>query len=103
MTKLVLSNDALQLTFNPHRGQLALASIMYSLTADFATSILRSVAQQSAPFLRFLDHTNTHTYTHTHTQFVAEAATYTTHIKHKRRTFIISAGFKAAIPVIKRQ
>jgi hypothetical protein len=35
-------------------------------------------------------------------QFVAEAATYTTHNKHKRRTYMPSAGFEPAIPAIKR-
>jgi hypothetical protein len=33
---------------------------------------------------------------------VAEAATYTTYTKHKRRTVVPSAGFEPAIPVIKR-
>jgi len=65
--------------------------------------------------LRFLDHPQlgarerTHTHTHTHTvtipwtayQFVAKAATYTTHNKHKRRTSIPSAGFEPTIPAIK--
>jgi hypothetical protein len=34
-------------------------------------------------------------------QLVAEAATYTTHNKHKRRTSMLSAGFDPAIPAIK--
>jgi len=32
----------------------------------------------------------------------AEAATYTSHNKHKRQTSMPSAGFKLAIPAIKR-
>jgi hypothetical protein len=53
-----------------------------------------------------------HTRTHTHTQPVAriwnsdqsvvEAATYTTHYKHKRRTSMFSAGFEPAIPATER-
>ena len=35
-------------------------------------------------------------------QHVAEAATYTTHSKHKRRTSMPSVGFEPAIPAIKR-
>jgi len=35
-------------------------------------------------------------------QLVAEAATYTKHNKHKRRTSMPSAGFEPAIPAIKR-
>jgi hypothetical protein len=76
--------------------------------------------------LKFLDHTqldtrartlthahareHTHTLARTHTltiglhlmryQPVAEDDTYTTHKKHKRRTFMPSAGFKPAIPSI---
>jgi hypothetical protein len=54
--------------------------------------------------------THTHTHTHTHTagliwasdQLVPGAATYTTFNKHKRRTFMPSAGFERAIPVIER-
>ena len=34
-------------------------------------------------------------------QPVEEAATYTTHSKHKTRTFMPSAGFELAIPAIK--
>jgi hypothetical protein len=50
--------------------------------------------------------------THTHTpvgllwtndQLVAEAATYATHNKHKRRTSVHSVGFEPAIPAIKWQ
>ena len=33
-------------------------------------------------------------------QLVAEAAAYTTHNKHKRRTFIPSVGFEPAIPAV---
>jgi hypothetical protein len=35
-------------------------------------------------------------------QLVAEAATYTTHNKHKRRTSMPSEGFKPAIPAIEQ-
>jgi hypothetical protein len=35
-------------------------------------------------------------------QLVAEAATYTTHNKHKRRTYMPSEGFEPAIPAIER-
>ena len=35
-------------------------------------------------------------------QLVAEDATYTTHNKHKRRTFMPSAGFEPAIPALER-
>jgi len=35
-------------------------------------------------------------------QPVAETTTYTTDNKHKRRTFMHSAGFEPAIPAIKR-
>jgi hypothetical protein len=35
-------------------------------------------------------------------QHVAEAATYTTHSKHKTRTSMPSVGFEPAIPAIKR-
>jgi hypothetical protein len=53
-----------------------------------------------------------YTIRHTHTQLVGlfwtsdqlvvEAATYTTHNKHKRRISMPSAGFEPAIPVIER-
>jgi len=59
-----------------------------------------------------MSYTQTHTHTHTHTytvgllltsdQPVAEAATYRTHNKHKRRTFMPSVGFEPAIPAIMR-
>ena len=35
-------------------------------------------------------------------QLVAEAATYTTHNKHKRRTSVSSARFEPAIPAVER-
>jgi hypothetical protein len=35
-------------------------------------------------------------------QLVAEAATYTTHNKYKRQTFMPSAVFETAIPAIER-
>jgi hypothetical protein len=35
-------------------------------------------------------------------QLVAEAATYTTHIKHNRGTFVPSSAFKRAILAIER-
>jgi hypothetical protein len=59
-------------------------------------------------------HTNTNTNTHTHTntytvrlfstsdQLVAEATTYTTHKKHKRRTSMLSVGFEPAILATER-
>ena len=62
--------------------------------------------------LRFLDHAHTHTRTHRHThavrflsrsdQLVAEAATDTTHDKHKTQTSMPPAGSEPAIPVIER-
>ena len=67
-----------------------------------------------SPLVRFLDHTHTHTHSPTHTdkervgllwtndQLVAEAATYTTHTTHNRRTSISSAGFERAIPAVRR-
>jgi hypothetical protein len=57
---------------------------------------------------RFLDYTKLVTHTHTvgllwtSDQLVAEAATYTTHNKHKRRTSIPSAGFELIIPAVER-
>jgi hypothetical protein len=55
-------------------------------------------------------HSKTHTHTHTHPirllatsiQNVSEAATYTTHNQHNKRTSMPSAGFEPAIPKIKR-
>jgi hypothetical protein len=53
-------------------------------------------------------HTDTHTHTHpvgllwASDQLVADAATYTTHNKHERRTSLLSAGLKPAIPAIER-
>ena len=52
----------------------------------------------------------THTHTHTHVIWllwtsdhpVAEAATYTTQNKQKRRSLLSSSGFKPAIPAIKQ-
>jgi hypothetical protein len=35
-------------------------------------------------------------------QLVAEATTYTTHNKHRRRTSMLFVGFELAIPVIKQ-
>ena len=48
-----------------------------------------------------------HRVKHTHTagrtpQIVAEAATYTTHIKLEGRIYILAAGFEPAIPTTKR-
>ena len=51
-----------------------------------------------------------HIYTHTppvgllrtSEQLVSEAATYTTHNKYKRRTFMFSAEFEPVVPAIKR-
>ena len=53
---------------------------------------------------------SSHTDTQTHPvgllwasdQLVADAATYTTHNKHERRTSLLSAGLKPAIPAIER-
>jgi predicted signal transduction protein with EAL and GGDEF domain len=50
-------------------------------------------------------HIQTHTHTHTqpagllwtNEQLVAEAATYTTHNRHKRRTTMLPMGFETAI------
>jgi hypothetical protein len=54
----------------------------------------------------FLDHTHTHTQQvgllSTSDQQVAEAATYTTHNIHKRRTSMPSAGLEMAIPAIRQ-
>ena len=59
-----------------------------------------------------VSHKVTHTHTHTHThpvgllctscQPVAEAASYGTRNKYKRRTFMSSAGIEPAIPATKR-
>ena len=50
---------------------------------------------QAASLFRYLDHTNTHTHSVglllASDQLVAEAATYTTHNKHNRRTAMPSA------------
>jgi hypothetical protein len=53
----------------------------------------------------FIDHKQFDTYRVglcTSDQFVAEAAAYTTHKKHKRRTSIPSARFEPAIATLKR-
>jgi hypothetical protein len=50
--------------------------------------------------LRFIVHTISRTPLHRE-QLVPEAATYTMHNKHRRRTSMPSAGFKHAIPAIK--
>ena len=71
------------------------------------------MAQQTNPGLgRFvLEVSISHTIGHTHTpgrflrtsdRLVAEAATYTTHNKHKGRTSMPSAGFEPTIPAIKQ-
>jgi len=56
--------------------------------------------------LKFLDHTQTDTHRtgllRTIEQLVAEAATYTKHDKHNRRTSTPSAGFEPVTPAIKR-
>ena len=58
-----------------------------------------------------MTHTHNHTHTHTHTHGKtalyersarAEAATYTTHKKHKRRTSMLSVGFESAILATER-
>ena len=72
--------------------------------------LLYSFLWPMSPLVRLLDHTHTHTHTHTHRvgllwtsdQLVAEAATYTTHTTHKRRTAMPSAGFERGIPATKR-
>jgi hypothetical protein len=63
---------------------------------------------KAASFFKFLDFTHTHTHTHTvrllwtRDGSVAEAATSTTHNKHKRRTSMPSAGFEPVIPATER-
>jgi len=62
--------------------------------------------------IHILTHTHRHTHTHTHTypagllltsvQLVAEAATNKTRNKHKRRTFMPSAGLEPASPPIEQ-
>ena len=53
--------------------------------------------------LRFLAHTQLYTHTwHESSELVAEAATYTTHDKHKRRTIVPLGGFEPSISSIKR-
>ena len=55
-------------------------------------------------------YTHTHTDTHTHTHIpgrttlneLPEAATYTTHNKHKTRTSVPSPRFETAIPAIRQ-
>jgi hypothetical protein len=56
-----------------------------------------------------LSHTHARTHTHTHCsllwindQLITQAAAYTTHNKHKGRTFMPSAGIEPAIPAIMR-
>ena len=77
-------------------------------------SFSSSVTQQpnfglSRLFLRFLDHTQLYTHTHmvtllwTSDQPVADATTYTTYNKHKRRTSMFSAGFRPEMPAIDRR
>jgi hypothetical protein len=56
--------------------------------------------------LHTIRHTHTHTHTHTHLvellwtsdQLIEEAAAYSTHSKHKKRTSMHSAGFEPAVP-----
>jgi hypothetical protein len=63
---------------------------------------------QAVSLLRFRDHTQLDTHTHTHPvgllwtsdQPVTESATYTTHKKHKRRTYMHSAEIEPATPTI---
>ena len=61
---------------------------------------------QAAPLLRFLDPTQLDTHLvgllWMRDQFVAEAATYTTHNRHRRSRAICSAVFEAAIPATER-
>jgi len=73
-----------------------------------------SLVQQpkSGPGRLIIEVSWSHKIRHTHThpvgllwasdQPVAEAATYTTHNKHNRRTSMPSAGFEPAIPAIER-
>ena len=57
----------------------------------------------------FRSHTNTFTHKNTHPvgllsisdQPITEAATYTSHSQHNRRTFMLSAGFEPAISATK--
>ena len=73
---------------------------------------LPSVTQQynSGPGRLNVQVSRSHTIRHTHPvgllwtsdHPVTEAATYTTHNKHKTRTYVPSAGFEPAIPRINR-
>jgi len=68
------------------------------------------VAQQpnSAPVRRIVEVSGSHRHTEpvgflsTSDQLLAQAATYKTHNKHKRRTTMASAGFEPTIPETKR-
>jgi hypothetical protein len=75
--------------------------------------ILISVALQPKSGLGrlFVEVSRSYIDTHTHPvgllwtsdQLFAEAATYTTNNKHKRRTSMLSAGFEPAIPAVGRR
>jgi len=71
-------------------------------------SFILSVKQQPKSGLDLLvveisrSHTQTVGLLWTSDQPLAEAATYTTNNKHKRWTYMPSAGFKPSIPAIKR-
>jgi hypothetical protein len=76
-------------------------SIKMSKTAQLGRLIVEVTSSHA------ITHTHTHTHTHkvgllwTSDQVVADAATYTTHNKHKRQTSMTSVGFKPAIPANK--
>jgi hypothetical protein len=59
---------------------------------------LRPTGALTATLLKFLDHTQLDTnpveMLRTSYQFVAEAANYTAHNKHKRRTYMLTRGLK---------
>jgi hypothetical protein len=70
------------------------------------------VAQQpnSGPRRLIVEVSRLHTHSHTHTntllctsdQLVVQVATYTTHYKHKTRTFMSSARLELVVPALKR-
>ena len=78
-----------------------------------ADSQIRPKPSQCSGF--WITHNSTHTHTHARTQtkpvgipctsdqLIAEAATYTSHSKHKRRTSANSAGFDPTLSTVRRQ
>ena len=91
-------------------------NIYYSLSSGFSTIFLSAVQQPNSIFgcLIFeVSNTIRRTHANTHTQYsvallctsdqpVGEAATCTTHNKHKRPKSFHSAGFEPVIPGIRR-